>query len=151
MTRFQNILVPVDFSDHSAKAIEMAVDIAKAFGSAKIHLLHCYQIQPVGISPYGLVVPESFDRDIREAAGRRLDESRQKVEAEGVEVEAKLSAMLPSIAIGDAVSEVDADLVVMGTRGLSGIKHVLLGSVAERTLRTVACPVLTVKSPDEEA
>lgn len=150
MIQIRKILVPVDFSDHSAKALEMAVAVAKAFGGAEVHLLHCYQIQPVGVSPYGIVLPETFDRDIREAASRQLDDWRQKVAAEGIEAEAHLSSMFPSVAIGETATEVGADLVVMGTRGLSGIKHVLLGSVAERTLRVAPCPVLTVKSDDEE-
>jgi nucleotide-binding universal stress UspA family protein len=148
MTRIQTILVPVDFSEHSAKALQLAIDVAKAFG-AKIHLLHCYQIQPAGISPYGIVLPESFDRELREAAGLHLNEWREKVTSQGLEAGASLSSMFPSLAISETASEVGADLIVMGTRGLSGIKHVLLGSVAERTLRVAPCPVLTVKSSDE--
>ena len=144
MSRIEKILVPVDFSEHSAKALEMAVDLAKSFG-ASIQLLHCYQIQPAGVSPYGIVLPESFDRDLREAAGRQLGEWRDKVAAQGVEVEASLSSMFPSLAISETASEAGTDLIVMGTSGLSGIKHVLLGSVAERTLRVAPCPVLTVK------
>jgi universal stress protein A len=149
MSQIRTILVPVDFSDHSSQALEMAADVAKAFGGAKLHLLHCYQIQPVGVSPYGIVLPETYDRDIREAASRQLEAWRQKAVAAGVEAEVHLSAMYPSIAISETASEIDADLIVMGTRGLSGIKHVLLGSVAERTLRTAPCPVLTVKHPDD--
>ena len=80
-----------------------------------------------------------------QAAARRLEEWREKAAADGVEAEARLSANLPSMGITDAATEEKADLIVMGTRGLSGIKHVLLGSVAERTLRTAPCPVLTVK------
>jgi nucleotide-binding universal stress UspA family protein len=147
MSRIEKILVPVDFSEHSAKALEMAVDLAKALG-ASIQLLHCYQIQPAGVSPYGIVLPESFDRDLREAAGRQLAEWRDKVTTQGVGAEASLSSMFPSLAIAETASEVGADLIVMGTRGLSGIKHVLLGSVAERTLRVAPCPVLTVKGSE---
>jgi nucleotide-binding universal stress UspA family protein len=149
MTRIQTILVPVDFSEHSARALDMAVDVAKAF-KAKLQLLHCYQIQPAGVSPYGIVLPESFDREVREAAGRQLAEWRDKAASQGVEVEASLSSMFPSLAISETASEIDADLIVMGTRGLSGIKHVLLGSVAERTLRVAPCPVLTVKGSDDD-
>jgi nucleotide-binding universal stress UspA family protein len=149
MRRFEKILVPVDFSEHSARALEMAIDLAKAFG-AGVHLLHCYQIQPLSISPYGIVLPESFDRDVREAAERRTDEWRTKVMLEGIEVEASLSSRFPSLEISETASEVGADLIVMGTRGLSGIKHVLLGSVAERTLRLAPCPVLTVKASGED-
>ena len=149
MAQIRTILVPVDFSDHSSHALDMALDVAKAFGGARVHLLHCYQVQPVGVSPYGIVMPESFDRDIREAASRQLEAWRQRAAAGGAEVEVHLSSMFPSIAIAETAGEVGADLIVMGTRGLSGIKHVLLGSVAERTLRTAPCPVLTVKHPDE--
>ena len=142
---FQKILVPVDFSDHSAKALEFALELAAAF-KARIELLHCYQLSPAALSPYGMVLPESFDREVREAAARRLGEWRDTVAARGVEVGAHLSSMLPSLAITDTADELKADLVVMGTRGLSGLKHVLLGSVAERVLRTARCPVLTVKA-----
>jgi nucleotide-binding universal stress UspA family protein len=149
MTQIQTILVPVDFSDHSAKALDLAADVAKAFGGATVHLLHCYQIQPVGVSPYGIVLPESLDRDIRDAASRQLDDWREKVTARGLKAEVHLSSMFPSVAIEETAAEIGADLIVMGTRGLSGIKHVLLGSVAERTLRVAPCPVLTVKVSDE--
>jgi nucleotide-binding universal stress UspA family protein len=147
--RIEKILVPVDFSEHSARALEMAIDLAKAFG-AEIQLLHCYQIQPFGISPYGIALPEGFDREVREAAERRVDELRAKVMLEGIEVGARLSSRFPSLEISETASEVGADLIVMGTRGLAGIKHVLLGSVAERTLRLAPCPVLTVKASGEE-
>ena len=149
MRRIEKILVPVDFSEHSARALEMAIDLAKAFG-AGIQLLHCYQIQPLGISPYGIALPEGFDREVRQAAELRVEEWRGKVLQEGIEVEVHLSSRFPSLEISETASEIGADLIVMGTRGLSGIKHVLLGSVAERTLRLARCPVLTVKASGEE-
>jgi len=142
---FRRILVPIDFSDHSDRALETARELAKAF-EAKLLLLHCYQVSPGAVSPYGIVLPESFDREVREAAARRLEEWREKAAADGIDAEALLASSYPSMGIADAASEQKADLIVMGTRGLSGIKHVLLGSVAERTLRTAPCPVLTVKS-----
>ena len=147
MSRIRTILVPVDFSDHSAKALELAITFAKTFG-AKLHLLHCYQVQPLGASPYGIVIPEGFDREIRDAASRHLGQWREKAAAEGIETEAALSGLFPSLAISDTASQIGADLIVMGTRGLSGIKHVVLGSVAERTLRVAPCPVVTVKASD---
>ena len=95
------------------------------------------------------MIPESFDRDIREAATRQLEKWRDKVAAEKVEVEAEISPIFPSEAIASTAERIGADLIVMGTRGLSGIKHVLLGSVAERTVRIAPCPVLTVKAKGE--
>jgi nucleotide-binding universal stress UspA family protein len=147
--KIQKILLPVDFSDHSRKALETAAEFAKAFG-AKVHLLHCYQVQPVGVSPYGVVIPESFDREVREAASRLSNEWAEKLAADGVEVEVSLSAGFPGLVVSEAAKELGVDLIVMGTRGLTGLKHMVLGSVAERTLRTAPCAVLTVKEPDEE-
>jgi nucleotide-binding universal stress UspA family protein len=148
MAGFRKILVPVDFSTHSARALQLGMELAKSFG-AKLHLLHCYQINVGAISPYGVVIPESFDRDIREAASRQLAQWREKVTAQKLEVEAEISSMFPSEAIASTAERIGADLIVMGTRGLSGIKHVLLGSVAERTVRIAPCPVLTLKATGE--
>lgn len=148
MAGFRKILVPTDFSTHASRALEIAIDLAKTF-KAKLHLLHCYQINVGAISPYGLVIPESFDRDIREAASRQLAQWSDRVAAQKVEVEAEVSPIFPSEAIASTAERINADLIVMGTRGLSGIKHVVLGSVAERTVRIASCPVLTVKATGE--
>ncbi len=147
MTQFTKILVPLDFSDHSTAAQETAVEIAKTF-SAKIWLLHCYQLHPGGVSPYGIAAPASYQDDVREAVMHRLRESQEKIEAEGVPAEASVSSEFPPQAIVEMAKDIGADLIVMGTRGLTGIKHVMLGSVAERTVRSAPCPVLTVKAEE---
>ena len=140
----EKILVPVDFSDHSSRALDYALELAKKFGS-EVRLLHSYPINVAGISPYGLVLPESFDRDIREAAAKQLDEWAARAREAGIEVKTTVTPQFPSEAIARQAEEVGADLIVMGTRGLTGLKHVMLGSVAERTLRISPCPVLTLK------
>jgi nucleotide-binding universal stress UspA family protein len=149
MTRFETILVPVDFSEHSKEALDTAVQLARLFGST-IHLLHCYHIQTAGISPYGIVLPSGYYEDIREAAEKRLNDWHEKVSGEGVKVESILSADSPSLAINLAAAEIQANLIVMGTRGLSGLKHAMLGSIAERVVRLAPCPVLTVKDPEAD-
>ena len=148
MSRFRKILVPIDFSDHSSAALDLAIDLARSYG-ATLHLLHCYPIDPGAISPYGIVIPEGFDRDVREAAGQQLARWADKAAAAKVAVEQHLSAMFPAEVIARTAGEIGADLIVMGTRGLSGLKHVLLGSIAERVLRLAPCPVLTVKAPEK--
>ena len=148
MLEIRTILVPMDFSAHSEKALSTAVDLARKF-EARIHLLHCYRIDVFALLPYGpqytADLPEDFDRGIREAARKKLRERSAAVVSEGISVEDHLSGQLPSDAILRIAEEVSADLIVMGTRGLTGLKHVLLGSVAERTIRAAPCPVLTVK------
>ena len=141
----RKILVPVDFSDHSQRALDEAIGLAKAFG-AQLHLLHCYQIHPTAIAPYGIVVPETFEHDVRMAALQRLSEWREKAATQGVDVQEHITAHFPAEEIAAMADRIGIDLIVMGTRGLTGIKHVLLGSVAERTIRLARCPVLTVKA-----
>ena len=78
--QFAKILVPVDFSNHSTAAQEVAVEIAKAFG-AKIWLLHCYQLHPGGVSLYSIAAPANYHDDVRDAAmcHRRLNELTHEV------------------------------------------------------------------------
>lgn len=147
MTRIQRILVPVDFSDHSATAMEMAVDWAKQFG-AKIRLLHCYEIRPIWVTTYEMPVPEDYQVEIRKAASRQLQAWLEKVKAEGIEADATLSPCFAKVAIADIAERDRSDLIIMGTRGRTGLKHIVLGSVAERTLRTAPCPVCIVRASD---
>ena len=149
MSRFQKILVPVDFTEHSVAALEAAIEIASAFKS-KIHLLHCYQIQPGGVSPYGIAIPSSYFAEIQAAAAKHLAEWQQEHVPAELQVDAKTSSDDPSESIVKLANEIGADLIVMGTRGLTGLKHVLLGSVAERTIRFAPCPVMTVHAPDAD-
>lgn len=151
MSEIRNILVPIDFSEHSDKALDFAISLAKGLG-ARLELLHCYPINPGGISPYGIVLPENLDREMRDAASSRMAEWREKAVDEGLDVDVTLTPAFPSESISAIAEEHGSDLIVMGTRGLTGLRHVLLGSVAERTLRIAPCPVVTVKheSDDDE-
>ncbi len=149
MIRFETILVPVDFSDHSREALDTAIQITHLFGST-IHLLHCYHIQTAGISPYGIVLPEGYYAEIRDAAEKQLNDWHEMLSTEEIQSKSILSADSPSLAINLAAEEFEADLIVMGTRGLSGLKHAVLGSVAERVVRLAPCPVLTVKHPEAD-
>lgn len=144
----KKILVPVDFSATSAAAVEYAIEFAKAF-DAEIDLLHSYQINPGAITPYGPVFPDNLYESLRAAASEQLEKVYGQVSAAGVVAKTYLSNSPPSYAIVDAAEEFSSDLIIMGTRGLTGLKHVFLGSVAERTLRHAPCPVLTVNHPDE--
>jgi len=147
--RLQTILVPLDFSPHSAKALEYAIEFAKKF-DAKIELLNSYPVYVGAVSPYGIVIPESFDKECREAAEREMATWSERVKKAGIPVETRVTPSAPADAISRQAEEHDVDLVVMGSRGLTGLKHFLLGSVAERTLRICPCPVLTVKDGEAD-
>lgn len=141
--KIERILVPVDFSASSSAAIDHAVELARGVG-AVIDLVHCYPASVGALPPYGAALPDNTHQALRDSAQKRIESARDRVAEAGVQVQAHLSADVPSHAIAEAARELDSDLIVMGTRGLSGIRHILLGSVAERTVRVAPCPVLTV-------
>ena len=141
----RKIIVPVDFSEHARAALATAIDLGKP-AKATIHLLHSYPIFVADLSPYGYALPANLDRDVREAAATQLGQWADKARSEGLTVETTLTPTPACQATVELASETRADLIVMGTRGLSGLKHVMLGSVAERTVRLAPCPVLTVKA-----
>lgn len=140
---FKRILLPIDFSANSLATVDRAVEFAKAF-DAEIDLLHSYQILPGAITPYGTVFSENFSDDLRLAASERLQKVCDQIRSAGVEVKMHLSSEVPSVAIVDAARYLASELIIIGTRGLTGLKHVVLGSVAERTVRFAPCPVLTL-------
>ena len=145
MPAFRNILVPVDFSDHASRALDMAIELAKQ-SNGRLHLVHSYPIPPVMLAPYDVSIPLDFERSVREAANKQLAAWVERVRKAGVPVESSMTAEAPSSAIVQCAEKIGADLIVMGTRGLTGLKHVLLGSTAERTLRLAPCPVLTLRA-----
>ena len=147
MVPFRILLVPIDFSEHSGKALDLAIQMAKR-DSARIELVHSFPVVLPPLSPYDTVYPPDFTEKCREAAEAKLADWKARVSAAGVEVDARATPEPPSEAIPEYAKELGADLIVMGTRGLSGLKHVMLGSVAERTLRAAPCPVLTVRIDD---
>ena len=146
MMEIRRILVPVDFSEYSARALDDAIGLAKKL-KAEVHLLHCYQIYPAGAVgfPYNVAIPDTYEREIREGASAHLARWLEKATAQGVRAEQHLAVDRPSHGIVALAEKLPADLIVIGTYGLTGLKHVLLGSVAERVLRHAPCPVLTVK------
>jgi len=149
VTEIRKLLVATDFSPHSEQAVEDAVMLARTFG-AEIHLVHAFDVPVPVVTPYEVAVPTGFVEQARESARTRLAAVQEKVTASGVHAEAHLTEAPAAQAVARIAEEIDADLIVMGTRGNTGLKHVLLGSVAERTLRIAPCSVWTVKHPDDD-
>ncbi len=147
MNEVKTVLVATDFSSHSEAAVRAAINLVKAFG-ATLHLVHAFDTPIPIFTPYEVVVPDGFLEQARESATRSLNASRDKIQAEKVDVKAHLTEGPAAPAIARAAEELGADLIVMGTRGNTGLKHVVLGSVAERTIRMAPCSVLTVKTQD---
>ena len=126
---FNRIVVPIDFSESSLQALKVGEQLAARF-SAEIHLFHSQPITLIATSPYAPVLPVHYFEDLTKAAVKRLHEWRQKHCDEQLEISEHLSELPASAAIVELADTIRADLIVMGTRGLGGLKHVLLGSVA---------------------
>ncbi len=143
------ILVPTDFAPHSAQALEYAIRLGQHFDS-RIHLLLAYTKPLVTGRPGEVIVPNDFWGTDHKGARKRLAHELEKVRAAGLKGHLHLVEGLPSEAIREVAVEIRADLIVMGSRGRTGLRRTLKGSVAERMTRIASCPVLTVKTPEAD-
>jgi nucleotide-binding universal stress UspA family protein len=146
----RKILVPTDFSPHARKALEFAIELGRCF-SAEIHLLNAYFFGDWNRLPEPIGVPESFVAQIRGEAEALLGQDQERVAAAGLSCTLHFSGMDPVAAILELDQSLPADLIVLGTHGFTGMKHVLLGSVAERTVRLAHCPVVTLRAESDGA
>lgn len=150
MGHFRKILVPLDFSKHADTALTLAIELGAEHG-AELHLLHAYELPVAVTTAYGVAIPQAVWDGVQEAVTARLSETLDRVEAAGLKGHSHIATGPAADAIVSAAEAKGIDLIVMGTRGLTGLKHILLGSVAERTIRSAPCPVLTVKGKDEDS
>ena len=145
--KLDRILVPTDFSETAQHALGYARDLAQQFG-AEVHLLNVMQ-DPVAHEwageATGMVISDLL-RTWQADSERRLAEIR----VEGVTVERVTVVCHAFVEILQYASGNDIDLIVMGTHGRGAVKHMLLGSVAEKVVRKAPCPVLTVRHPGYE-
>ncbi len=154
MKNFDRILAPVDFSKCSRSALNYAISLAHQLG-AKLRIVHICEV-PALVSPDLVVtIPDQPTQTISEWVRNEADSGMAEFMAElaipdGVEIETKLIAGDAPERIAKEATEYDADLIVMGTHGRKGMAHLIMGSVAERTLRIAPCPVLTIRSNEKE-
>jgi nucleotide-binding universal stress UspA family protein len=154
MLTIRRILAPSDFSDASRRAVDYAADLAERFG-AELALLHVVEIPP-GLSASTLMRSGADGR--MEPMGDYLRNiAMETLRGLGAEAQKRGLVVTYTIELGDAEKEIrraaqrlPADLVVVGTHGRTGLRHLLLGSVAERVVRQSDIPVLTVRSPATE-
>lgn len=139
------ILLATDFSEPSRQARDFAVELALATGAA-IELFHAVAIPTQFFASYDVAPPGDLLDELRVSAESRLKQSAEAISGRGVTVAMRLVEGVASEAISDAAAKTEADVIVMGTRGNSGLRHVLLGSVAERTLRRAPCSVIATRT-----
>lgn len=141
------ILVPVDFSAHSELALRYATALASRVG-ASVDLFHVVE-DSVANGAWGseFFIPDfsEFRARLVEEGQRLLERYRTLVGDAGIPIHTAVHVGQPAQTITEYATTLGADLIVMGTHGRSGLSHLLMGSVAERVIRSAPCPVLTVR------
>lgn len=137
--RIQKILCPVDFSRPGRYAFDYACAFARRYG-ASLELLHVAEA-----SAYAEDAPPSGRVSYEQSLKMQLEEWAKQA---GCPAELHLRTGIPHLEIVKRAGEIQADMIVIGTHGRTGMKHLMIGSVAEQVVRTAACPVLTVRHPD---
>ena len=149
----KRILVPLDFSANSTRALDYAHGLAQRLGAA-LHLVHVCEV-PTMMTPaldaYAIAYSDWSQR-LGDEAEKELNKTRTALGDVNVTTEVLFGA--PAASIVEAADTNHADMIVMGTHGHGAVMHLLMGNVAERVVRTAACPVLTIreaKPPKERA
>jgi nucleotide-binding universal stress UspA family protein len=152
MVTLKRILVATDFGEAADVALSYGRELARTFGASLdvLHVADNVGARAFAGDGYVVAYPE-LQREIEEAAARQLDaiicdEDRAVLGARPI-IRTATSAAL---AIVDYAREAHVDLIIMGTHGRGAMAHLLMGSVAEKVVRTAPCPVLTVRHPEHE-
>jgi nucleotide-binding universal stress UspA family protein len=143
MPEIRRILCPVDFSEPSERALDFAVELAPKFG-AELHLVHVYQLPVYALPDGAVMVGPEFTAQVTTELGKALEALAAPRRSAIESLQTHLVEGVPYREIHRMAEELGADLIAMGTHGRTGIRHLLLGSVAERVVRTAKVPVLTV-------
>ena len=141
MNAFERILVAVDGSAHSDRAVSQARTLAEQFGST-LFLVHAFP------HTSDLIGYEEFEKRVarRELAGQEvIDRARDQLGPAGARVEEELLEGPPAEAILAVAQQRRADLIVMGSRGLGDFEGLVLGSVSHKVIHSAACPVMVVR------
>ena len=143
MIALKRILVATDFGPAAEAALTYGRALAKNFGATLtvMHVAENFFLRATIADPHAL----------KAAVARRLEERLTAEDRRALHARAVLETSdQPADAITAYAKQAEIDLIVMGTHGRNGISHLLVGSVAERVVRTASCPVLTVKHPEHE-
>ena len=142
----RTILVPVDFSDCSLAGVKFAVRFAQEVG-ARIIVLHVTDLGPVMMTTAcGNYDSPTYTEAARRRCGKQMRAFLKRVDFDGVSVHTSAVAGYCPAAIHEAAAKQKADLIILSTHGRTGLRRAFLGSVAEGTVRSAACPVLVMPS-----
>jgi universal stress protein A len=140
--KLKKILVPLDFSDCSKKALEYAIPYAKQF-DAELVLLNVIEPYPP-VPQMELVDVEMIQDSLRDL------ETLREIVGDDVLCRSEVRTGVPRVEIVQEAKQNDIDLIILATHGYKGLSHVFLGSTAEKVVRNAPCPVLTVRQSERE-
>ena len=145
MFEIRRILCPIDLSETSKPAFEYAVALAAQLG-AELELLHVYQLPAYALPEGGLEILAGLEVELENRLQQQLDEFAKHSTEPSVKITTVLVTGVPYVEIIRAAKQRKADLIVIGTHGRTGLAHLLIGSVAERVIRTSEVPVLSIRT-----
>ncbi len=144
---FERILVAVDGSEHALKAVDLAADMAQKYG-ANLTVLSVYRPLRVPDSTHSLVRARAVAppaAELKAMAQEVVDEALQRAATHGVQGDGLVRRGQPARTIVEAAEEVDADAIVMGSRGLGDVGGLLLGSVSHKVSSLARCTCIVIK------
>jgi nucleotide-binding universal stress UspA family protein len=146
MGRYKQLLVAVDFSEPSIKALQTALEVSREL-QAGVSIVHFVPMRIMDLGMEGGVdfIEEVHQKELAEA-GLKLEKFISEHAGGDAGLRQFLRTGEPAVETGALATEIGADMIVIGTHGRSGLKHLLLGSVAESILKSASVPVLCVRS-----
>ena len=144
MIAVKRILVPYDFSDTATAAVKYATGLARLFG-ARLYFVH---VGDQAQTDFQTEFPIGLEGAVDDAVRERLHKILPPQEQTEFHPEFAVRPGAPAAEIVSYAVAQDIDLIVMGTHGRGFVGHMVMGSVAEKVVRTAPCPVLTIRNPD---
>jgi nucleotide-binding universal stress UspA family protein len=148
--QIKTILLPTDFSQGARAAMDYAISLAQDY---KAKLILIYVIQDISIAEW--YIPSSISaadlvEDMQKSANREMEKWGAETGTKVKDLEKLIVRGVPFVEIIRTAKEKNADMIVIGTHGRTGIDHMLFGSTAEKVVRKSPCPVLTVRMAGKE-
>ncbi len=146
MIQIKKVVHPTDFSDNSKEALQYAIAICE-WHKAELILLHVCEVLEFAPPEYYMDKDEA-SRQLQErvdAAKNELERIAGEHRKDGLHVTALVATGKPFVEIIRTAKEQNADMIVLGTHGRTGLAHILIGSTAEKVVRKAPCPVLTIR------
>ncbi|MCA1769037.1 MAG: universal stress protein [Halomonas sp.] len=148
---FKTILVPIDGSNHAEKALSVAAQLARA-SSATLHLMTVAEFPPDNIGlftggtpePFSEVEREKLAEGMKQEAHKIIEKALAAVDLDGVEVKEVMRQGRPADLINKEAERLGADVIVMGSRGISDMRGMVFGSVSHKISHIADCTVITV-------